>query len=159
MQAWHDGKLTAGNLRAQLQQKAWSSYGDGLWREPWSDFMREFSRAVQTYAHYTQKLSLWQFHALSQPMPGDNGALLFAMHVGPDPDDDEKTNQVAVLHALLLWWIGRILLFHRPEIGACVKPLVESLGTGLRGSGLLAEGYSWADMLLPVVCSTEPRGT
>ena len=57
---WQEDRISAGQLRKWLQENVWQSYGQGLWAESWSLFMREFAGAVQPYAHYGRSLSQWQ---------------------------------------------------------------------------------------------------
>lgn len=54
---WGDDRLNPGKLRGWLESNVWPRYGTRLWTETWVTFMREFTAAVQPYAHYGPTLA------------------------------------------------------------------------------------------------------
>lgn len=154
LNAWHENKKTNGQLRKMAEAQIWYRYEKGLWNESWEEFFGELSKVVQTYAHYSQRLMLWQFHfESSEPQQvreiAGRKLALHRTHLGPDPQDDEKVWQLALLQALIIWTVGRILVEnHSPHT---IKSDVDRLGKELAQSSILAKGQlNWSELLLPV---------
>jgi hypothetical protein len=106
---WEEDNLSAGGLRAWLQNEVWPRYGSGLWTEPWVTFMREFARAVQPYAHYGRSLAQWQLrlhriHEANNP-EADLEAII---EMRPRAYDAQKATRITLFHALLHYTLGRI---------------------------------------------------
>jgi hypothetical protein len=108
---WDSDDLTPGKLRAWLQANVWPEYGNGMWSEPWSTFMREFAGAIQPYAHYGRSLAQWQlrlnrFYDASEP----NADFHAIVEMRPRAYDAQKATRITLFHALLSYVLGRIWL-------------------------------------------------
>lgn len=107
---WDRDEITPGKLRAWLEQNVWPQYGTGLWNEPWGTFMREFTAALQPYAHYGSKLAQWQVRLL----PGVTGnpysseSLTALIQARPRAYDPQKATRITLFHAVLTYALGRI---------------------------------------------------
>lgn len=156
LQAWDDGKKSHGDLRCKLEQHVWPRYGNGLWGETWTEFFGNLARSVQPYAHYTQKLMLWQFHTVeSPPLDGplaDKRGFEFYATIGPTTSDEDKGCQITLLQALVIWTLGRLLLEHskNPNI-LKYSDHIRDLGTAIGNSSLLDRHHDWSVNLLPVM--------
>jgi hypothetical protein len=143
--AWKDGKKSQGDIRKALEQTVWSSYGKGLWSEPWQEFYANLARAVQPYAHYTPELQGWQFADRAH-----TGGTTFVAELGFEAYDPLKATRITLLHMLLTWMLGRILLAHGRYAPAMEKRQeVLRLGASLANSKLLFRGGNWGDQLAP----------
>lgn len=130
VRAWLDEKITAGGIRKRLDAEVWANYGEGLWGESWSEFMSEFSQAVHPYAHYTQLLQGWQFaHLSDQLFKSQDGSYTTYMSIGPDTYDTTKATRITLLHMILEWVAGRMVLAngHAQELAARIGALGEAL--------------------------------
>ena len=129
--AWDADQLTPGKLRAWLESNAWPRYGNGLWTEPWSAFMREFAAAVQSYAHYGPKLAQWQVRLHSVTSQSHAVPLHGIIEVTPRAYDPQKATRITLFHALLTFTLGRIWMAANPEdkpFAALVNRLRVALG-------------------------------
>jgi predicted nucleic acid-binding Zn ribbon protein len=152
---WHDGKRSHGELRRELESKVWIRYGTGLWKESWCEFFANLAKAVQPYAHYSQSLMMWQLHAVTKLELAEDPDLSFTFlaRVGPMFEDTEKTTQISVLQALVLWALGSLIISNCPDIGDDIRALVDELGVSIKGSGFVVENVSWCELLIPVLAS------
>lgn len=107
LRAWKAGKKSHGELRSALERDVWPNYGKGLWDEPWSEFYGNLAKAVQPYAHYTPKLQGWQMTTLAYA-----GGREATMAYGLKAYDATKASRITLLHMLLTWMLGRILLLN-----------------------------------------------
>jgi hypothetical protein len=130
---WEADDLTAGRLRAWLQENVWPRYGSGLWTEPWSTFMREFAAAVQPYAHYSPGLAQWQLRLLRfADEPRGDGDLRAAIEIRHRAYDGQKATRITLFHALLHYTLGRIWIAANEtdrEFGALINRLGTALGS------------------------------
>lgn len=148
---WEDDNLTAGNLRAWLQGNVWPQYGSGLWREPWSTFMREFSAAIQPYAHYGRSLAQWQLRLHRVTNPNEPDADLEAIiEIGPRAYDAQKATRITLFHAILTYALGRIWMASNDD--AEFAAVINRLGTALSNSRYL-DGHStnWSQQFWAMV--------
>lgn len=145
MAGWNSGKKSHGELRAWLEREMWPRYGKGLWDEPWADFFRNLSRAVQPYAHYTHELMGWQFRLVHYA-----GGNRYLAEVGRGSYDPLKASRITLFHALLCWTIGRLL-----QESGNAKSIrgfslqIRELGVALGSSKLLFDRGDWGLQLLP----------
>jgi hypothetical protein len=128
---WDADKLNPGRLRAWLQDNVWPQYGSGLWTEVWSVFMREFTAAVQPYAHYSSALAQWQgrLHAFDPTPPGQPGEAIIELR--PRAHDPQKATRITLFHGILTFTLGRIWMAANPndkEFGALINRLRVALG-------------------------------
>lgn len=133
---WDDDRLNPGKLRAWLQENVWPRYGSGLWTEPWSTFMREFSGAVQPYAHYSRNLAQWQMRLIRAPDAVDADDLRAIIEIRPRAYDAQKATRITLFHAILTYALGRIWMasnFEDTEFAA----LINRLGSALSKSRYL----------------------
>lgn len=147
---WWSGRKTQGGIRKQLETEVWGDYGTGLWNEPWANYFGELAKAVQPYAHYTIQLQGWQMVAPSgeKLSMADDGSLLARMKFGIATYDDEKATRITLLHCLIGWSIGRLILATGgdPELD---EGEVIALGDALAESELLlADRESWSHVFL-----------
>jgi hypothetical protein len=142
---WKDGKKSHGELRKSLEKCIWPRYGVGLWSEPWSAFYANLARAVQPYAHYTPELQGWQFSTLSY-----DGGKSFVASYGLETYDPLLATRITLLHMLLTWMLGRILVAHgqNKDVAERHKDIVR-LGKALASSKLLFREGDWGAQLAP----------
>ena len=103
---WNDDRLSAGELRKWLSVNVWPNYGSGLWVEPWTDFMAQFAKAVQPYAHYSSKLAMWQWRLHGQAKPDDESKAI--VQIGPNVYDPQKATRITLFHSILAFVLARI---------------------------------------------------
>jgi hypothetical protein len=143
--AWKEGKRSHGEIRKALEQSVWPSYGSGLWSESWQEFYANLSRAVQPYAHYTPELQGWQFADRAY-----SGGTTFVAELGLETYDALKATRVTLLHMLLTWMLGRILIAHGKYGPAMDRHQdIVRLGASLAESKLLFRKGNWGDQLAP----------
>lgn len=140
------GKQTSGELRKELEKTIWPGYGIGLWSESWSQFFGTLAKAVQPYAHCSLQLLQWQLADVS-PTHKDQRLL-----VGVGLQDAVKASRITLLHALVIWTLGRLLLANRtsPEVIAQSQHIA-SLGSALAASKLLFADEDWSVQMLPLM--------
>ncbi len=143
--AWKEGKKSHGALRKSLEQNVWPKYGTGLWDETWADFYGNLSRAVQPYAHYTPELQGWQFATVSY-----DGGTEFTAMLGLNTYDALQATRITLLHMILTYTLGRILLAHgrNPDVISRQADILE-LGKALGSSKLLFKRGEWWAQLAP----------
>jgi hypothetical protein len=154
IEKWLRGKKTTGELRVSLENNIWPLYGKGLWDESWSEFFGQLARAVQPYAHYSQKLMLWQFKTdleFQKIESTENGTTLYAT-MKPHVLDLQKDGQIMTLEALSVWTLGRLLIANskHPTIKN-LEPKILELGKELAQSEYLENNCNWSDNLLPIM--------
>jgi len=139
LRCWGSGAKTLGSIRKDLEAKVWPRYGTGLWGETWTSFFGEFCKAVQPYVHYSKELQSWQLQLLSGTARTDeNGKYLLLGKVGLNTYEASKAIRVNMLHCLLSWVLGRIMI-ENIEIKELNSEL-EALGKALAGSEELCGG-------------------
>ncbi|KAA9001637.1 hypothetical protein FJU30_04920 [Affinibrenneria salicis] len=101
---WEKDQMTPGKVRAWLEENVWDKYGSGLWNESWTIFMREFSKAIQPYAHYGRDLAQWQvrLHRVD--------GIKAVLEMKPHAYDPQKATRITLYHALLTYVLGRVWL-------------------------------------------------
>ncbi len=129
---WDRDELTAGQLRNWLQQNVWASYGSGLWNEPWSDFMGQFAKAIQPYAHYGRGLAHWQTRLVQVYDTGlPDQPIEAIIELRPHAYDSQKATRITLFHALLTYLLGRVLMASTnpdPDFAAIINRLGVALG-------------------------------
>lgn len=142
--AWSEGKKTTGALRQKLEQDIWPHYGKGLWDETWAEFFGNLALSVHPYAHYSPELQGWQWVTIASR---ETGAL---MAIGADTYDELKAARVTLLHILLIWTLGRILLaLDETAFANQHKNQIAELGVVIASSNLLFEKDNWGTQLVP----------
>lgn len=143
--AWKEGKKSHGELRKALEQSVWPNYGAGLWDETWAEFYGNLARAVQPYAHYTSELQGWQFATVDY-----DGGTEFTAMFGLETYDALQATRITLLHMLLTYMLGRILLIHgkNPDVMARGGDIMK-LGRALGSSVLLFKRGEWWAQLAP----------
>jgi len=138
---WDRDKISPGKLRAWLETNVWPKYGNGLWQEPWGVFMREFSAAIQPYAHYTQHLAQWQLrlHHMTEGADGENATFGY-VEFRPRAYDPQKATRITLYHALLTYLLGRVWLAANSGDGAFAG-LIDRLGAAL-GKSRYLDGHA-----------------
>jgi hypothetical protein len=144
---WRAGKTSTGALRKRLEKDVWPRYGVGLWDESWTEFFSNLANAVHPYAHYSPELLGWQ-----QSIVAFDGGNRFLVATGPCGQDPVKASRLALLQALVIWTLARLLLANRssPEV-ISLKPAVDHLASAMGSSKLLFRSKNWADELMPHV--------
>ena len=145
--AWKEEKKSQGEIRKSLERDIWPSYGSGLWTEPWPEFYGNLARAVQDYAHYTPKLQGWQFATLSH-----DGAKHAVVTYGLETYDALLATRITLLHILLSWMLGRVLMAHgqNRDVQARQQDIIK-LGHALGSSKLLFREGDWGSQLAPMM--------
>ncbi|PCH52111.1 MAG: hypothetical protein COC20_04295 [Cellvibrionales bacterium] len=139
LERWDSDKITAGKLRAWLQNNVWPQYGTGMWSETWSVFMREFASALQPYAHYGSKLAQWQV-CLLPGVSSENGSIKALIEMKPRAYDSQKATRITLFHAILIYTLGRIYIAgHNNEKE--LNQLIIRLGSAL-GSSRYLDGHA-----------------
>ena len=138
---WDDDGVTAGKLRGWLQNNVWINYGSGLWAEPWSTFMEEFSRAIQPYAHYGISLAQWQLrlHGFTESTESSDKSHGL-IELSPRAYDSQKATRITLFHALITFILGRIWMASNPQDKEFIK-LITNLGAAL-GKSRYLDGHS-----------------
>ena len=121
---WDKDKLRPGDLRQWLESAVWPAYGTGLGSEPWSTFMGQFVRALQSYAHYSSDLAQWQaglrhVHDTDQP----DQPFLAMLELGPCVYDPQKATRITLFHGLLMYLLGRVWLASHPTDAAFAEQI------------------------------------
>jgi hypothetical protein len=142
--AWRDGTKTAGAIRKKLEETVWSCYGTGLWTESWAKFIHEFSEALQPYAHYTPKLQSWQIALdTGKASKSEDGKYLLVARVGLDTYESNKATRVTLLHVILIYVLGRIVV-ENMEMSGVKRDSIMALGKAIAVSNELCDGQlSW----------------
>lgn len=141
---WEKEEKSAGELRKWLESNAWPTYGQGLWSEPWSDFMGKLAKAVQRYAHYSTKLAQWQMRVREFNRDGEEGELHAVVEYGPSNYDPQKATRITLYHALLIFTLARIWLATAGRSDTAFGALVDKLRIALGKSAYLdGEGTDW----------------
>lgn len=143
-----------GELRKKLQSERWSSYGNGVWDEPWEEFFGNLAMAVQPYAHYTQYLMGWQY--ITPPVIKNNNdteSLEFSVTYGLDDVDKLKLLRIQILQALVGWTLARLLEENGIPCPMRGDPL-RKWANEIRSSELFDDENTnlrehWKDQLLP----------
>lgn len=144
---WKEEKKTHGEIRKALERDVWPSYGRGLWAEGWAEFYGNVARAVQDYAHYTPKLQGWQFTTLSH-----DGGQRAVVAYGLETYDALLATRITLLHILLSWMLGRVLLAHGQNHDVLARQQdIVNLGDALGSSKLLFREGDWGSQLAPMM--------
>jgi len=142
--AWSEGKKTAGQLRQNLEHDIWPHYGKGLWTESWAEFFGNLAQSVHPYAHYSPELQGWQWATITSR---ETGAL---MAIGPDTYDELRAARITLLHILLIWASGRIILAYDGKLlDNTHQEQMAELGAAIASSNLLFEKQNWGVQLVP----------
>jgi len=136
---WEKDEKTAGEIRKWLASHAWPAYGQGLWSEPWSDFITRLAKAIQPYAHYSAKLSQWQMRVREFSRDGEEGELHAIVEYGPRKYDPQKATRITLYHALLIFTLARIWLATVGQSDKTFGALVDRLRTAL-GKSVYLDG-------------------
>jgi hypothetical protein len=144
---WYAGKISAGELRMWLAENAWPVGSlQGLWHEPWSQFVMQLSRALQPYSHFTPDLLQWNFNQVA-PLDRDGK---FVVAIGVDHVDQSRVVRLGILRGVLLWMLGNVIAQYADadpdEVGGWDLP---TLATTLKSSGWLISESDWGDNLIP----------
>lgn len=145
---WRDGKITSGDLRKNLNEKIWPNYGKGLWNEKWAEYFANLSKAVQPYTHVSRELLEWQLSVVARSEKSK-------MYVSVGGYDAIKASRITLLHSLVIWTLGRIMIQNRGEDFRNFVAPVRELGTSLSSSKLLMKKNDWGIELLPTMIFTK----
>ena len=154
LERWDKDNITAGKLRAWLQDNVWPQYGSGMWSESWSVFMRELASALQPYAHYCSKLAQWQMRLLPG-VSNENGSIKALVEMKPRAYDSQKATRITLFHAVLTYTLGRIYIAgHKNEKE--LNQLIVRLGSAL-GSSRYLDGHAtdWGQQLWAMLWSKD----
>lgn len=155
---WEQDNLNPGNLRKWLEDAVWPAYGTGLWSEPWSAFMGQFAKAVQSYAHYTRYLAQWQtgLHQVQKTEEPDQ-PYIAVLQVGPRVYDAQKATRITLFHGLLHYLLGRVWLAANPGDTTFAEDLAR-FGDALGRSDYL-DGHQtdWSQQFWALVWLTDGR--
>jgi hypothetical protein len=146
---WLHGRKKTGEIRKQLGERVWPSYGYGLWQETWSEFIREFGEALHPYAHYTSALQAWQIALMQDSaIQDDHGNYLLIAKVGLDTYDANKATRITLLHVLLSYVLGRVALANR-SVNGLNSDSISALGKAIADSEELFSGrLKWHQQFL-----------
>ena len=153
---WDNDKISAGKLRAWLQEHVWPQYGSGIWSEPWETFMREFAAALQPYAHYGSKLAQWQVRLLPGVTRENEASPITALiEMRPRAYDSQKATRITLFHAILTYTLGRICMARNKNDHELAQ-LVVRLGSAL-GSSRYLDGHAtdWGQQFWAMLWSSD----
>jgi hypothetical protein len=154
---WDRDELTAGKLRAWLEQNVWPQYGSGLWNESWSTFMREFAAALQPYAHYGSKLAQWQVRLLPGVVNEQSSSepVMALIEARPRAYDPQKATRITLFHAVLIYALGRIWVAGN-QGDAPFSAQIVRLGAAL-GKSRYLDGHAtnWSQQFWAMVWSSD----
>jgi hypothetical protein len=107
LEKWSLGSQSSGALRKWLESHVWASYGDGLWSEPWKEFMAKLCGAIQPYAHYSSHLAQWQtkIHRMEEESDGGYTGIV---EMRPRLCDPQKATRITLYHGLVAFALARI---------------------------------------------------
>lgn len=149
---WEDDSLKAGQLRCWLQNNIWSHYGEGLWKEPWHAFMKEFTTALQPYAHYGSSLAQWQLrlHEFSEDISEEGVTGHGIIEIRPRAYDPQKATRITLFHSIIIYILGRIWMAHKTDNE--FSSLISRLGVAL-GKSRYLDGHStdWSQQFWAVM--------
>ena len=130
---WINKTKTAGALRKVLSESIWPSYGTGLWDEPWSTLMKEFTQALHPYAHYSPELQSWQLALVEDTARKDtDGSYLLVGAIGLTTYEANKATRITLFHILSVYILGRIavennqLSSNKDQLNTLKKAISES---------------------------------
>jgi hypothetical protein len=106
LEKWDKDQASPGELRQWLSKNVWPSYGSGIWKESWENFMAHLARAIQPYAHYASQLAHWQerfIHRLDE-----RGHSEFYVVQGARQYDPQKATRITLFHAILTFALARV---------------------------------------------------
>lgn len=144
LRIWEEDRATAGEVWKWLEANAWPGYGNGLWDEPWVEFMGSLSRAIQPYAHYSAKLAQWQYrvHLTKWALPNDGIQAL--VEVGPATYDPQKATRITLYHVLITFALARVWIATRDAADNAFAALIDELRIALGRSVYLdGPGTQW----------------
>lgn len=130
---WHERKATPGEIRKWLEKSVWTNYGSGLWNESWAQYMSQFARATQPYAHFSPDLMLWQERFLGF----DDGDIGWVMQ-GNDAYDPQKASRITLFHSILHFTLGKLLVENGERTDVQFCSLVTEFGDALAASRYLS---------------------
>lgn len=93
--------------------------------------MREFSAALQPYAHYSSKLAQWQVRLLPGLVRRENESTTALMEIGPRAYDAQKATRITLFHSVLAYALSRIWLADNnsdSQFGSMTADLGNALG-------------------------------
>ena len=155
---WEADQLAPGKLRAWLENHVWPRYGNGLWGEPWRTFMREFSGALQPYAHYSSRLAQWQMRLLRGAVGDDksSGDVTAIIEMRPRGYDPQKATRITLFHALLTYVLGRIWLAREHASDPAFSELIGRFGAAL-GKSKYLDGHAtdWGQQFWAVLWDSD----
>lgn len=144
---WYAGKISAGELRMWLSENVWAAGSlQGLWHEPWSQFVTQLSRALQPYSHFTPDLLQWNFNQVA-PIDRDGK---FVVAIGTDHVDQSRVVRLGILRGVLLWMLATMIA-QQPDADADEVSSwdLPTLAATLKSSGWLISESDWGENLIP----------
>lgn len=149
---WDDDGLSQGELRKWLSQNVWPRYGNGMWTEPWAEFMAQFAKAIQPYAHYSTHLAKWQWRLHGKSDPAKDNVVL--AEIGPRAYDPQKATRITLFHSIVGFALARIWMAsasrNDPEFAALANRLRVALG---KSKYLDGHQTNWAEQFWAMVWS------
>jgi len=135
LRRWNEDLESPGGLRKWLSVNAWPSYGQGLWAEPWTEFMGRFAKAIQPYAHYSSHLAQWQerLHVAKKAGAGFEAII----ELRPRAYDAQKATRITLYHGLMVFALGRVWLATRGHNDADFAALSNQFRCALASSQYL----------------------
>lgn len=155
---WEGDNKTAGAIRKWLQENVWGAYGSGLWNEPWDQFMEQYAKATQPYAHYTRALAQWQWNIRSvDNTPNADGMLALFVSLAPQEYDPQKATRITLLHALTEYLLGRVWAAAHPD-DTQYWALIDEIGDAIGQSEYLdGAETNWAQHFWALTWRTDGR--
>ena len=138
LRRWNEDLESPGGLRKWLSVHAWPSYGQGLWAEPWTDFMGRVAKAVQPYAHYSAHLAQWQerLHVVKKV----GGGFEAIIEARPRAYDAQKATRITLFHSLMVFALARVWLATRGHNDSDFAILTDEFRRAL-GSSRYLDGH------------------
>jgi len=150
LQRWNDEKISQGDVRRILEKDVWPLTPlKGLWNQPWADFWKSLSKAVQPYAHFSPPLMRWH-----QRVEMRGGKFFFWINYPGGDYEQYRGDRIAYFQLLVFWAFAEIVrAFHAaPENDLhSLATLADSSGQKLSASPVFFKGEGWDIQLIPFV--------
>tara|TARA_B100000949_G_scaffold234096_1_gene252167 strand:+ start:2927 stop:3571 length:645 start_codon:yes stop_codon:yes gene_type:complete len=140
--------MSVGKLRKDFADNVWSEYEHHFLDVAWPDFIGDFYRSVQTYAHFNSSTLQWALNPISSTRLSDGAIILEAKQWSYCA---EKATRVTLFQSVLIRFLAEALRagarLNEWELGG-IDEFFAQHETGIRDSNLVRHPFSWENELL-----------